>query len=66
MKTANHFDRKEDAKLKKNSEGTLAKVKDIRWQWLSLPEPYKNFTKVAKESFKLIGDNLELEKMNEA
>ena len=50
----------------KFTEGTLAMVRDVRRQWLILPEPNKNFTKVAKESFKIIGDNLELEKVNEA
>ena len=65
-KCAIHFDGKEHGELKKITEGTLAKVRDVRPQWLSLPGPYKNFTKVAKESFKITNDNLELEKVNEA
>ena len=65
-KGAIHFDGKENGELKEFTEGTLAKVRDVRSQWLSLPGPYKNFTKVAKESFKTIGDNIDLEKVNEA
>ena len=61
-----HFDGKEDGELKKFTEGTLGKVRNVTRQWLILPEPYKNFTKAAKDSFKTIGDNLELEKVNEA
>ena len=62
-KCAIHFNGKEDGELKKFTEGTLAKVRDVRSQWLSLPGPYKNFTKVLKDSFKTIGDNIDLEKV---
>ena len=65
-KCAIHFDGKENGELKEFTERTLAKVRDVRSQWLSLPGPYKNFTKVAKESLKTIGDNIDLEKVNEA
>ena len=41
-----HFDGK-DGELKNFTEGTLAKVRDVRSQLLSLPETYKNLTKVA-------------------
>ncbi len=66
-KCAIHFDGKK-GELKSFTQETLAKVKDVRAQWLSLPEPYKNFSEVAKESFKLIDDNLvlELQEINEA
>ena len=60
-KCAIHFDGKKDGELKSFTQETLAKVKDVQAQWLSLPEPYKNFSEVAKESFKLIDDNLVLE-----
>ena len=66
-KCAIHFDGKK-GELKSFTQETLAKVKDVRAQWLSLPEPYKIFSEVAKESFKLIDDNLvlELQEINEA
>ena len=52
--------------FKKFTVGTLAKVKGLRTQWLSLSQPYKEFTGAAKESLKLIDDNSDVETLGEA
>ena len=54
-----HFDSK-DGEIKKLTEGTLAKIIDMRKQWLSLSSSYREFTEVAKRSFKFIDDSDEL------
>jgi hypothetical protein len=63
-----HFEGKNVGELKSFTQETLAKVKDVQVQWLSLPEPYKKFSDVAKDSLKLIDDNqvLQLQEINEA
>lgn len=51
-----HFQGKE-GEIKKLTEGTVAKIIDVRKQWLSLSAPYNPFTDIAKRSFDFIKDS---------
>ena len=59
-----HFDGK-DGEIKKLTEGTFAKIIDMRKQWLNLSSSYREFTEVAKKSFKFIEDSDELTELVE-
>ena len=59
-----HFDGKY-GEIKKLTEGTFAKIIDMRKQWLNLSSSYREFTEVAKKSFKFIDDSDELTELVE-
>ena len=59
-----HFDGK-DGEIKKLTETTFAKIIDMRKQWLNLSSSYREFTEVAKKSFKFIDDSDELTELVE-
>ena len=54
-----HFDGK-NGEIKKLTEGTFAKIIDMRKRWLNLSSSYKEFTEVAKKSFEFIDESDEL------
>ena len=62
-----HFEGK-GGEIKSFTNETLAKMLDVRRQWLNMSAPYKNFTDVAKESLRLIDDssNFNLDGINGA
>ena len=51
-----HFEGK-GGEIKSFTNETLAKMLDVRRQWLNMSAPYKNFTDVAKEFLKLIDNS---------
>lgn len=57
-----HFDGK-GGEIKKITKETLAKITDIRKQWLSLSSPYKSFTEVAKKSYEFFADSDDLDSL---
>lgn len=59
-----HFDGKE-GEIKKLTEGTLAKIIDIRKQWLNLPSSYQAFTAVAQKSLDFIHDDSDVTSVKE-
>ena len=54
-----HFDGK-GGEIKKITKETLAKITDIRKQWLSLSSSYKSFSEVAKKSYEFFADSDDL------
>eukprot|EP00794_Sanderia_malayensis_P020894 gene20894-22945_t len=45
--------------IKSLTEETFRKLVERRRQWLALPDSYKNFTEVAKESLNFVSDEIE-------
>ena len=54
-----HFDGK-GGEIKKITKETLAKITDIRKQWLSLSSSYRSFSEVAKKSYEFFADSDDL------